>query len=435
MDNLDYTSHAHISAVRLLPMVISQPTPQSLRDDGTAVGKHIISEVGYSSLVIHGESIGGLASSGAARALSQSTTTKDVLSLLICDRTFCNLEATAQRLVGAFTRCSSFSMTVWYLLSLTVLSACPTTGSWTGPAIFALAPFWNMDVTGDFLAADCHKIVANDSADAIIADASSLKAGVSLSREISRGEPTRRLGWMTEAPLTYRMADWENVGVNGELSFSRKLVLFPCCLASPRTPNAHSFPFYTTDSAYVKSSFVSIMPPIWPKDRNITPEEAFHFAACVRRIGKVATAEKKSKSDNGDEEEGFESNGLESRQNDVGSDDEGVSAVWKMLACCDGLCGTPLGFPVKNSFDSTVSWLCCTLTFGGQRVAAAAEKRTEGLAQPARVIAADFDSRHVGFQEEESNIMFYPKPIPEVMDGLKRAVASENAAIKSGKSL
>ena len=65
-----------------------------------AVGKHVISEAGYSSLVIHGESIGGLASSGAAMALSRSSSTKDVLSLLICDRTFCNLEATAQRLVG-----------------------------------------------------------------------------------------------------------------------------------------------------------------------------------------------------------------------------------------------------------------------------------------------------------------------------------------------
>lgn len=75
-----------------------------------------------------------------------------------------------------------------------------------------------MDVTGDFLAANCRKIVANDSADAIIADASSLKAGVSLAREISRGEPTRRLGWKMEAPLTYQMADWENVGVNGKFT-------------------------------------------------------------------------------------------------------------------------------------------------------------------------------------------------------------------------
>jgi hypothetical protein len=350
-----------------------KPTPQSLRDDGTAVGKHIVSDSGYSSLVIHGESIGGLASSGAARALSHSPTTRDVLSLLICDRTFCNLEATAQRLVG----------------------------SWTGPAIFALAPFWNLDVTGDFLSANCRKIVANDSADAIIADASSLKAGVSLSREICRGESTAKLGWMTEAPLTYRMADWENVGVN--------------------------------DSSYVKSPYASMSPPVWPKDKHITSGEAFHFAACVRRIGKVATAEKRAaKSENAsDEEQGFESNGLEVQQSEVASNGGGVSAVWKVLACCDGLCGTPLGFPVKDSFDSTVTWLCCTLTLGGQRVAAAADRRMEGSDQQRNVIASDFDSRHPGFQEEESDIMIHPKPIPEVLEALKQSMASNNVSIKS----
>lgn len=173
------------------------------------------------------------------------------------------------------------------------------------------------------------------------------------------------------------------------------------------------------------------MPPIWPKDKFITPDEAFHFAACVRRIGKVATAEKKAM-EGRDEEEGFESNGLEIRQSSVGSDDEGVSAVWKMLACCDGLCGTPLGFPVKNSFDATVTWLCCTLALGGQRVAATAEQRSEGSVHDVQVVAADFDSRHAGFQEEESDIMIYPKPIPEVVDALKRAVASENTSIKAG---
>jgi hypothetical protein len=175
------------------------------------------------------------------------------------------------------------------------------------------------------------------------------------------------------------------------------------------------------------------MPPIWPKDKNISMDEAFHFAACIRRIGKVATAEKKSKSGSNDEEEGFESNGLEIRQSDVGSDDEGVSAVWKMLACCDGLCGTPLGFAVKNSFDSPVTWLCCTLTLGGQRVVAAAERRIEGSGQPMQIVASDFDSRHVGFQEEESEIMIYPKPLPEVIDSLKQSLSSENASIKSGK--
>ena len=206
-------------------------------------------------------------------------------------------------------------------------------------------------MTGDFLAADCHKIVANDSSDAIIADASSLKAGISLSREISRGQPTRRLGWKTEAPLTYRMADWENVGVNGT-TFCECV---PCFGVRPLFRLHRPQLLFTLrsllsilDSAYARSPYVSLMPPIWPKDKNISTDEAFHFAACVRRIGKVATAEKKAKSESCDEEEGYETNGLEIRQSDVGSDDEGVSGVWKMLACCDGLCGLLLALPSKT---------------------------------------------------------------------------------------
>lgn len=190
----------------------TQPTPHSLRADAIAVGNHIIAEAGYSSLVIHGESIGGLAAAGAARALSQSPATKDKLLLLLCDRTFCNLEATAQRLVGKYMEVDSIHM---LSVQLTCSHCFSNAGVWTGPVIRALAPFWNTDVAGDFLASDCPKIVANDSSDAIIADASSLKAGISLFKEIRRGVSTGCVGWNMEAPLTYRMADWENVGVNG----------------------------------------------------------------------------------------------------------------------------------------------------------------------------------------------------------------------------
>ena len=110
-------------------------------------------------LVIHGESIGGVAASRSAQQLSMSSATRDKMSLLVCDRTFCNLEAVAQRLVG----------------------------NWSGYAIRALAPLWNTDVAGDFLTAQCAKVVANDFADAIVSDCSSLKTGISLWKELHRG--------------------------------------------------------------------------------------------------------------------------------------------------------------------------------------------------------------------------------------------------------
>jgi hypothetical protein len=172
--------------------LFKKPTPATLRADGLAVANHIVSQLGVESLVIHGESIGGVAASGTARKMTESTYTKERLSLLICDRTFCNLEAVAQRLVGG----------------------------WSAYAIRFLAPFWSTDIAGDFIAANCSKVVANDSADAIIADSSSLKSGIALWKEVYRGsKPTKGIGWMMEAPVQYRMADWENVCVNGKFCF------------------------------------------------------------------------------------------------------------------------------------------------------------------------------------------------------------------------
>lgn len=114
-----------------------QPTPDTLRADGYSVAEHILNDAGVQQLVIHGESIGGVAASGAARKLSHLPSARSKLSLLICDRTFCNLEAVAQRLVGG----------------------------WTGYAIRTLTLFsWSTDVAGDFLAANCPKVVCNDSA-------------------------------------------------------------------------------------------------------------------------------------------------------------------------------------------------------------------------------------------------------------------------------
>ena len=167
-----------------------KPTPESLRAYGIAVATHLVSSLGVDNLVIHGESIGGVAASGAARKLTESAFMKDKVSLLVCDRTFCNLEAVAQRLVGG----------------------------WSGYAIRMLAPFWSTDVAGDFLAANCPKVVANDCADAIIADSSSLKSGISFWKEIHCGgsSTTKGIGWIRETPIEYRMADWEDACVNGK---------------------------------------------------------------------------------------------------------------------------------------------------------------------------------------------------------------------------
>jgi len=337
-----------------------QPTPDTLRADGLAVARHLLNDGGIEQLIIHGESIGGVAASETARCLSLSPSTQSKVSLLVCDRTFCNLEAVAQRLVGG----------------------------WSGYAIRALAPFWSTDVAGDFLGARCPKVVANDSADAIISDAASLKSGVALWKEIHRGiATTKGIGWMTEIPLQYRMADWENVCVN--------------------------------DSKYVAAaSVIRAQAPAWPRDKHISVEEAFHFAACCKRIGKLAKQSSRVSGKVDEENGGIE---FDDRVGAMPTQQPLLMEAWKVLACCDGLTGAPLGVSVKRGFDATVAWLCSCLVFGGQRVLSLAQQRSEEGSQDLNVlqiVASDFDSRPADYQRQENEGMLYPKPLPEVVDRL-----------------
>jgi hypothetical protein len=354
-----------------------QPTPATLRADGLAVGQHIIAQMGVEFLVIHGESIGGIAAASTARKLTENSVLEDRVSLLICDRTFCNLEAVAQRLVGG----------------------------WSGYAIRFLAPFWSTDVVGDFLASSCPKVVATDAADAIIADSSSLKSGISFWKEINRGNvATSGIGWMMDAPLPYRMADWENVCV--------------------------------TDSHYVPLGVSRVSPPVWPADKHISLEEAFHFAACAKRIGKLASIEKKRFAIM------VASGMIDAEASEVGCQVP-IYLVWKYLGCCEGLCGSALGITVKGGFDTTVAWLCSTLTFGGQTVVEAMEHRhrwsddeaQSKMSEMGPVESADFDCRPPGYEQQESETVVHPKPIPDVVEDLKKIIAENpsDSILNSGK--
>ena len=336
------------------------PTPDTLRADGIAVAQHLIIDLGIQHLIIHGESIGGLAAAGTARQLSRSPSFAKKLSLLICDRNFCNLEAIAQRLVGG----------------------------WTGYAIRFLTPFWNTDVTGDYLASQCPKILASDAADVIISEASSLKSGVALWKELHRGiATTKGIGWIPETPLQYRMADWEN-----------------CCV---------------NDSRYLPAnSLFRAQPPVWPGDKHVSFEETFHFAACCKRIAKFAKAAARSSSASSSRDEEF-ANAL--NNNHTEQPQPLILQAWIVLACCDGLTGMTLGVATKRGFDATVTWLCSCLVFGGQVIVERANRRLgiQGGGETAVITSGDFDGRPAGYQnQEQEGTVLYPKPIPVVLESL-----------------
>jgi hypothetical protein len=329
-----------------------QPTPDTLRADGIAVAKHLLLECSVKNLFIHGESIGGVAASGTARYLSHSALRSHV-ALLICDRTFCNLEAIAQRLVG----------------------------NWTGYAIRCLTPTWDTDVTGDFVAASCPKVIASDAADAIIAEASSLKSGIAIWKELHRGVATTKgIGWVPETPLQYRMAEWEN-----------------CCVNESK----HVSP----------TALFRAQPPIWPRDKHLSFEEAFHFAACCKRIGKLATTVARAACRDDEDL----NNMVQFRQ-------PIVVQAWGVLGSCDGLTGATLGVATKRGFDATITWLCASLVFGGQIVSERAERRMheqQGSLVGLEVLPTDFDIRPDEFKEQEEDACStFPKPIPVVLESL-----------------
>ena len=352
-----------------------QPTPDTLRADGIAVAQYLLIDVGIQQLIVHGESIGGMAAAGTARHLTQSHSFGNKLSLLICDRTFCNLEAIAQRLVGG----------------------------WTGYAIRCLTPFWNTDVAGDYLAATCPKVLASDAADVIISEASSLKSGVALWKELHRGiATTKGIGWIPETPLQYRMADWED-----------------CCV---------------NDSRYLPANTLfRAMPPVWPTDRHVSFEETFHFAACCKRIAKFAKAASRASSSSSRDEE------FANALNSAGQQPL-IMQAWIVLACCDGLTGATLGVATKRGFDATVAWLCSVLVLGGQVVVERAERR---LQQPPggvqvqdgfEIIPVDFDGRPAGYQHhEQGGTVMFPKPIPAVLESLLSYLESGDDAIAKCK--
>ncbi|OQR83736.1 hypothetical protein ACHHYP_14320 [Achlya hypogyna] len=124
------------------------PSPSANNLDGMAIAAYLRRERGITRLAIHGESIGGMVATYVAKHA-------EGIELLVADRTFANLPAVAQRLVA----------------------------SWAGQALSCVTR-WQTDNVTNYLDATCNKVVCCDPCDEIIADGSSLKAGIALRLEL-----------------------------------------------------------------------------------------------------------------------------------------------------------------------------------------------------------------------------------------------------------
>eukprot|EP00428_Durinskia_dybowskii_P077740 CAMPEP_0170356300 /NCGR_PEP_ID=MMETSP0117_2-20130122/1100_1 /TAXON_ID=400756 /ORGANISM="Durinskia baltica, Strain CSIRO CS-38" /LENGTH=996 /DNA_ID=CAMNT_0010610391 /DNA_START=441 /DNA_END=3431 /DNA_ORIENTATION=- len=119
------------------------PHPHGIKQDACQIYEHIQCTRRPYRIIMHGESIGGMVASHVASTFP--------VDALICDRTFCTLDATAARLMG----------------------------QWAGIGL-KYCTLWSTNVARDYLAAKCPKIILQDPDDEIIANLSSLKNGVAM---------------------------------------------------------------------------------------------------------------------------------------------------------------------------------------------------------------------------------------------------------------
>lgn len=102
------------------------PTPYRMKQDGLAVLNYLVEMKNVRSVIVHGESVGGMIASHMARY----SVHRDCIRLLVCDKSFGSLDAVASRLMGT-----------WASLGLRYLGQ------------------WYTNVVFDYLAAPCPKLM------------------------------------------------------------------------------------------------------------------------------------------------------------------------------------------------------------------------------------------------------------------------------------
>jgi pimeloyl-ACP methyl ester carboxylesterase len=155
------------------------PSPRANADDAKSIVEFLRNTCNVPTLVLHGESIGGMAAcavaaqlagkkcavSAAGRKRQEGSAEGPMVDVLVADRTFANLRVEAQYLTG-------FSATSWLLPLFTLWTEADT------------------DSVGNFATATCPKLCASDANDHMIPEPASLKAGLAILVEL--GDSTLR---------------------------------------------------------------------------------------------------------------------------------------------------------------------------------------------------------------------------------------------------
>jgi predicted alpha/beta-fold hydrolase len=118
------------------------PTPFNVISDAQEVINFLKTSRGYTRVLVHGESLGG--------AVAVKLGVKGGCDFVFADRTFCSIKDEAELIVGKIP---------FHLMHLVTR--------------------WKLEVTDDYINANCYKLIGNDVNDAIINELASLRSGVS----------------------------------------------------------------------------------------------------------------------------------------------------------------------------------------------------------------------------------------------------------------
>ncbi|KAF0690203.1 Aste57867_18394 [Aphanomyces stellatus] len=254
------------------------PSPSANNMDGMAVVAHLKAR-GITRLAVHGESIGGMVATHVAKNAPG-------IEVLVADRTFANLPAVAQRLVA----------------------------SWAGSALSCVTR-WQTDNVANYLDAPCHKVLCCDPCDEIIADASSLKAGIALRLELgdlTLDAPPTPTSSSRGAPL---LSPCASIQSHGRLDDDESVVVVVA--GEPLT------------EAMV-AQFTSALESIADRARQ-----------AVEQDGGMAI--------------------------DLHPDEKRIVDVWSAVASVDGHCGQTLFYAAGGGLESVRTWIASFLVWGPSR--------------------------------------------------------------------
>lgn len=312
-----------------------KPSPAQNGADGVAIVRYLREECDVPKILVHGESIGGMAATHIAHHFRGT----DEISGLVADRTFANLAIEAQYLTG---------------LRATAIA-------------LQLATFWrpnDSDSLSKYVGATCPKLITADACDHMIPDPASLKSGVAIFLELGDDAPRRldlprdlAIGDASQMPppLPFELCE------DGTLTDASIAHFFACARYVAQSARSGRKRVKDQGSRSVRLPFLS---------KKRTPRRR---ASKKSRSGSISSpSQAVSEGDNSPPPSSLSA----MEENGVGAQLDILA--WRIVQNVDGGCGQVLGRALDVDLGATRAWVCSYVTWPTQ----AHNKLIDGIIDP-----------------------------------------------------